>query len=596
MVGICAERSLEMVIAILGVLKAGAAYVPIDTADPGQRVEGTLVDAEVKLLLTQEAVVERLELKGQELVCLDREWEQIEKQSSEEPGVRVEVGGLAYVIYTSGSTGKPKGAMNTHGGIRNRLLWMQGQYGMDETDRVLQKTTFSFDVSVWEFVWPLMRGAALVMARPGGHKDGGYLLGVIKEEEITTMHFVPSMLGVFLEERVEEARSLRRVICSGEALTRELEERTRKRTGAEVSNLYGPTEAAIDVTYWICGGEGGVGWAPIGKPIANTEMYVLDGGLEATPVGVKGEIYIGGAGLARGYLRRAEMTAERFVPARYGERGGARMYRTGDVGRYLADGNIEFIGRADNQVKIRGYRIELGEIEAALNEHGSVKQSVVAASNDERGGKRLLGYVVGEEGATAAELKRHLRERLPEYMVPEAILKLDEMPVTASGKIDRKRLPAPPDAGRDVESEYVAARTPVEEIVVGIYEEVLKLDRVGIHDSFFEMGGHSLLATQIVSRVKNAFGVAIEVRSIFEGPTAEALGRVIEDAIRDGVKDDAPIFNIVDRPDARPSALNASSRTENGAGHKEQDVQEESDIRRLRAIKRKGINLSSETV
>jgi amino acid adenylation domain-containing protein len=316
LVGICAERSLEMVIAILGVLKAGAAYVPIDTTDPGQRVEGTLVDAEVKLLLTQEAVVERLELKGQELVCLDREWEQIEKQSSEEPGVRVEVGGLAYVIYTSGSTGKPKGAMNTHGGIRNRLLWMQEQYGLDETDRVLQKTTFSFDVSVWEFVWPLMRGAALVMARPGGHKDGGYLLGVIKEEEITTMHFVPSMLGVFLEERVEEARSLRRVICSGEALPRELEERTRKRTGAEVSNLYGPTEAAIDVTYWICAGEGGGGWAPIGKPIANTEMYVLDGGLEAAPVGVKGEIYIGGAGLARGYLRRAEMTAERFVPAR----------------------------------------------------------------------------------------------------------------------------------------------------------------------------------------------------------------------------------------------------------------------------------------
>jgi acyl carrier protein len=272
------------------------------------------------------------------------------------------------------------------------------------------------------------------------------------------------------------------------------------------------------------------------------------------------------------------------------------MYRTGDVGRYLSDGNIEFIGRADNQVKIRGYRIELGEIEAALNEHESVKQSVVAASDDERGGKRLLGYVVGEEGATAAELKRHLRERLPEYMVPEAILKLDEMPVTASGKIDRKRLPSPPDAVRDVEAEYVAARTPVEEIVVGIYEEVLKLDRVGIHDSFFEMGGHSLLATQIVSRVKNTFGVAIEVRNIFEGPTAEALGRVIEDAIRDGVKDDAPIFNIVDRPDARPSALNALSRTENGAGHKEQDVQEESDIRRLRAIKRKGINLSSETV
>jgi amino acid adenylation domain-containing protein len=594
LVGICAERSLEMVIAILGVLKAGAAYVPIDTADPRQRIEGTLGDAEVKLLLTQEAVVESLELSGQELVCLDREWDRIERCGGEEPEAAVDGEGLAYVIYTSGSTGKPKGAMNTHAGIRNRLLWMQEQYGLEETDRVLQKTTFSFDVSVWEFLWPLMTGAALVMARPGGHKDGGYLLGVIKEEEITTAHFVPSMLGVFLEERVEEARSLRRVICSGEALPRELEESARKRTGAEVSNLYGPTEAAIDVTYWICNGEGVVGWAPIGKPIANTETYVLDSWMEATPVGVKGEIYIGGAGLARGYLRRGEMTAERFMPSRYGVRGGERMYRTGDVGKYLADGNIEFIGRADNQVKIRGYRIELGEIEAVLNEHQSVKQSVVAASEDGRGGKRLLGYVVGEEWATAAELKRYLRERLPEYMVPEAIVILDEMPVTANGKIDRKRLPPAPGVGSNVASEYVAARTPVEEMVVGIYEEVLKLDRVGIHDNFFEMGGHSLLATQIVSRVKNAFGVAIEVRNIFEDPTAEALGRVVEGAIRASVKDEPPLPGIVDRPDALPSALSVPPGAENGAGHKERAAQEESDIRKLRAIKRKGINLSSE--
>jgi amino acid adenylation domain-containing protein len=357
LVGICAERSLEMVIAILGVLKAGAAYVPIDTADPRLRIEGTLEDAEVKLLLTQEAVVESLELRDQEPVCLDREWDRIGGNSSEEPEAGVECEGLAYVIYTSGSTGKPKGAMNTHGGIRNRLLWMQERYGLGETDRVLQKTTFSFDVSVWEFLWPLMTGAALVMARPGGHKDGGYLLGVIKEEEITTIHFVPSMLGVFIEERVEEARSLRRVICSGEALARELEERTRKRTGAQVSNLYGPTEAAVDVTCWVGEGDGERGAAPIGKPIANTEMYVLDSELEAAPVGVKGEIYISGAGLARGYLRRAELTGERFIPARHGGRPGERMYRTGDVGKYLPDGNIEFIGRADNQVKIRGYRI-----------------------------------------------------------------------------------------------------------------------------------------------------------------------------------------------------------------------------------------------
>src|SRR5262249_32606817 len=301
LVGICAERSAEMVIAILGVMKAGAAYVPIDPADPRQRIESTLEDALVKVLLTQERLLGGLGTKNQAIVYLDKNWDQIGSYSCEEPINVASSDGLVYAIYTSGSTGKPKGVMNTHRGIRNRLLWMQEKYHLDETDRVLQKTTFSFDVSVWEFLWPLMTGAVLVMARPGGHQESEYLLRVIKEEEITTIHFVPSMLGVFLEEPVEEAGSLRRVICSGEALTKDLERGIRSRTRAQVSNLYGPTEAAIDVTYWISEGEGERPVVPIGKPIANTRMYILDRELEPVPVGVRGELYISGVGVARGY-------------------------------------------------------------------------------------------------------------------------------------------------------------------------------------------------------------------------------------------------------------------------------------------------------
>ncbi|MBO0782396.1 MAG: amino acid adenylation domain-containing protein, partial [Ktedonobacteraceae bacterium] len=539
-VAICAERSLEMVIAILGVLKAGAAYLPVDTADPRQRIELTLADAQARLLLTQERLLGLLEWQNEEVVCLDRDWEEIGRYSGEAAVSEVREEGMAYVIYTSGSTGRPKGVMNTHEGIRNRLLWMQEKYGLEESDRVLQKTTFSFDVSVWELLWPLMSGAVLVMARVGGQKDSEYLLRAIKEEEITTIHFVPSMLRVFLEERIEEVRSLRRVLCSGEALTKELEEGVRRRTQARVSNLYGPTEAAIDVSWWENEGEEEKEVIPIGKPIANIKLYVLDGELEAVPVGVRGEIYIGGVGLARGYQRRAELTAERFVPHRLSGRGGERLYRTGDVGRYLADGNIEYLGRTDEQVKVRGYRIELGEIEAALNAHRSVKQSAVVTRDDGRGGKRLIGYVVFEEAVTVGELKRHVRERLPEYMVPETIVVLEEIPLTASGKLDRRRLPVVNEMGRGEEQEYVAPRTPVEEIVCGFFGEVLKRDRIGVEDNFFEMGGHSLLATQVISRVKRRMGVGIGVRSIFEGPTAAGLARRIEDAMRAGEKDGAP--------------------------------------------------------
>jgi amino acid adenylation domain-containing protein len=539
-VGLCLERSVEMVVALLGALKAGASYLPLDPETPLERLSLMLEESAVGVTLTERGLKERLSGYEKQTICLSEAWEKIGEESQSEPESETDAGNMAYVIYTSGSTGRPKGVMNTHAGIRNRLLWMQDQYELDENDRVLQKTTYSFDVSVWEFLWPLMRGAALVMAQRGGHRDSQYLLNVIKQEGITTIHFVPSMLEVFLEEKVEEATSLRRVICSGEALTKNLEQRLLSRTQAQVSNLYGPTEAAIDVSYWISERDRAGQSTPIGRPIANIQMHILGQELEVAPLGARGEIYISGIGLARGYIGRPELTGERFIPNRFSRNPGERSYRTGDVGRYLSDGNIEFIGRTDKQVKVRGYRIELGEIEAVLNEHRLVKQSVVIVNEDERGNKRLLGYVVGEEKLVVAELRKLARERLPEYMVPEAIVALKEMPVTANGKIDRQRLPLvalTKGAAGQLEQEYRRPPTPVEEIIVGIFEEVLKLDGVGIHDNFFEIGGHSLLATQVISRVRNRFGVEIGVRSIFKDPTVEGLGRVIEGSMRAGDRD-----------------------------------------------------------
>lgn len=390
LVGICLERSLEMVIGLLGILKAGAAYVPLEPSYPQERLNLMIEEAGIRVVLTQQRFRELLSINA---ICLDVDWKDIAGESKENPAVTTVPGNLAYVIYTSGSTGKPKGSMLTHEGICNRLLWMQDAYQLTIADRVLQKTPYTFDVSVWEFFWPLITGARLVMARPGGQGDSRYLVETIKQEKITTIHFVPSMLAVFLEERgAGECRSLKRVICSGEALPYELKEKFVKLLSAELHNLYGPTEASVDVTYWDCRSTTERPVVPIGRPIANTQIYVLDKNLQAVPFGVPGELYIGGIGLARGYLQRADLTAERFLPDPFGVEG-ARIYRTGDLARYLADGNIEYLGRTDHQVKLRGFRIELGEIEAALSEHPAVQQAAVVA-REENGSKRLVAYVV----------------------------------------------------------------------------------------------------------------------------------------------------------------------------------------------------------
>ncbi|HEX9939641.1 MAG TPA: AMP-binding protein, partial [Longimicrobium sp.] len=392
---------------------------------------------------------------------------------------------------------------------------------------MLQKTPFGFDVSVWEFFWPLQQGARLVMARPDGHRDPAYLRDIIEGEGVTTLHFVPSMLQPFVET-VEAGRcaSLRNVVCSGEALPAALVRRFYDRFAGPVvlTNLYGPTEAAVDVSCWTCAREDAGGVVPIGRPVWNTALYVLDAALKPVPIGTPGELYIGGVQVARGYQGRAAMTAERFIPDPFSTERGTRLYRTGDRARWRADGAIEYLGRLDFQVKVRGFRIELGEIEAVLRQAAGVRDCTVVARAD-AGEQRLVAYVVG--GAEAEALRAHVRRSLPEYMLPSAFVFLDALPLTPNGKLDRKALPAPELAS--AEETYVAPRTPVEEVLAGIWAEVLRLERVGVEDSFFELGGHSLLATRVISRVRDVFAIELPLRALFEGPTvAELAGRVEE--------------------------------------------------------------------
>jgi amino acid adenylation domain-containing protein len=531
LVALCAERSLEMVVGLWAILKAGGAYLPLDPEYPKDRLAFMLEDAQVSVLLTQEHLLDRLPPHDAQVLCLDTDWPALAGQAKGNLSVPMTPEHLAYVIYTSGSTGRPKGAQIPHRGICNRLLWMQDAYRLSAADRVLQKTPYSFDVSVWEFFWPLLTGARLVIAKPGGHRDSAYLVRLIAEQQVTVLHFVPSMLQVFLEEPgLERCTSLRHVVCSGEALPWELQKRFYGRLSANLHNLYGPTEASVDVTSWACERWSDLGVVPIGRPIANTQMYVLDRYLQPVPPGIPGELHIGGVGLARGYLKRPELTAEKFIPDPFGA-AGARLYKTGDMARWRSDGSLEYLGRLDHQVKIRGFRIELGEIEAVLGQHAGVREAVVLAREDGPAGKHLVAYIVArqaEAAPTANELRGLLKEKLPEYMVPGAFVFLEAMPLTASGKVNRRALPAPEIGAGAAATEYVAPRTPLEELIAGLWAEVLGVERVGVHDNFFALGGHSLLATQLVSRVRGHFAVELPLRNLFETPTVAGLAERIE--------------------------------------------------------------------
>jgi len=531
-VGVALARSFDLVVALLGVLKAGGAYVPLDPEYPEERLRFMLEDSGVTVLLTEERLLARLppdsEERGVRALCLDG-GPAVAGQPEGRPETGASSDHAAYAIFTSGSTGRPKAAVNTHRAIVNRLLWMQEAYGLTAADGVLQKTPFSFDVSVWEFFWPLITGTRLVIARPGGHQDPAYLAATIAEQGITTLHFVPSMLQLFLEEDLAGCTGLRRVFASGEALPPELARRFFARLtapfGVELHNLYGPTEAAVDVTFHPC--RPGEERLPIGRPVANTRIHLLDRHGGPVAMGVPGELHIGGVQVGRGYLRRPELTAERFVPDPFGERG-ARLYRTGDLARRLADGEVEYLGRGDHQVKVRGCRIELGEIDAALSAHPGVRDAVTLARRDSPGDQRLVAYVVAaapQVPATwTAELRAALKAKLPDFMVPAAFVPLPALPLLPNGKLDRVALPRPEAGGAAAQSAPIALpRTEAERAIAGIWREVLGRPEVGIDDNFFDLGGHSLLLVRVQRRLRELLDRDLPLVELFRHPTVGAL-------------------------------------------------------------------------
>jgi amino acid adenylation domain-containing protein len=532
-VAICMERCPEMVVGLLGILKAGGVYVPLDPAYPKERLSFMMEDAHTAVLLTRGHMVEHVPGHGIHAVYLDSAWEAIAAMSEKNPVTGATARNLAYILYTSGSTGQPKGVMVEHRGLCNAINWITQTLDLSAEDRCLLKTPITFDAAGRELFPTLLTGGRLVIAEADGHRDSRYLAEAIRSARISIFHCVPSLLQFLVEEPAfDDSPALRAVMCGGEALPTQVVERFQRRSKAKLYNVYGPTETIIDSTCWLCEGANHCSSSPIGRPIPNAHIYILNNALHPVPIGVAGQMHIGGVGLARGYLNQPELTAAKFIPDPFSAEPGARMYQTGDLARYLHDGNIEFLGRADHQVKIRGFRIEPGEIEAALGQHPAVRKAVVLAREDAPGEKRLVAYVVAE--STADELRRFLKDKLPDQMVPAVFVLLDALPLLSNGKIDRRALPAPDRTRPELDRTFVAPRTPTEELLVGIWAQVLDLGRVGIHDNFFDLGGHSLLATQAVSRMRDAFQVDIPLRRLFEVPTVAGLAESIEAARQAG--------------------------------------------------------------
>ncbi|WP_081858073.1 non-ribosomal peptide synthetase [Thiomonas sp. FB-Cd] len=529
LVGVCAPRGIELTVALLGVCLSGAAYVPLEPSLPTSRLADMVADAKLGLLLAHTPDRDRHAAAfGPDLptISLDVALPGLDVGSEE-----IDLLGVpddpAYVLFTSGSTGRPKGAINSHRGIVNRLLWMQEAYALEPGERVLQKTPFSFDVSVWEFFWPLMVGATLVVAKPDGHRDSAYLVELVQRQRIDVLHFVPSMLHFFLDEpAATQCTSVRRVVCSGEALPRELVERFfAVLPQARLANLYGPTEAAVDVSSWECRPDASAQRVPIGAPIANTQLHVLDAGLRPLPIGVAGEMYIGGVQVGLGYVSQADLTTERFLPDPFNP--GGRLYKTGDMARWRSDGALDYLGRIDDQIKLRGYRIELGEIEIRLLALPSVSQAVAVAREDQPGDMRIVAYVTGASSLEGNALRQALRAQLPDYMVPACVLPLPAIPLLSNGKVNRRALPAPSRAVGQSD-QRVDARNPIEKATIAAMENVLKLPGMSVHDDFFALGGHSLLAARLIAQINREFDLNLPLRAVFQAPTAEQLAAVVE--------------------------------------------------------------------
>jgi amino acid adenylation domain-containing protein len=527
LVGICVERSLEMVVGILGILKAGGAYLPLDPAYPKERLAFMLDDARPKVVLTQLRLVNSLPKNGAKSMALDSESETFITESPENPDSSVWLDHLAYVIYTSGSTGKPKGVMIPHAAVVNFLHFMQQQLELGPQDVLLAVTTLSFDIAGLEIFLPLSVGAQVALVSREVASDGVLLSAELKRTSTTVMQATPATWRLLLEAGWEGGPHLK-ILCGGEAWSAELANELLMRCGS-LWNMYGPTETTI----WSTAHKVADAAKPvaIGRPIANTTIYLLDKNLNPVPIGVPGELHIGGAGLARGYHNRPELTAEKFIPDPFSTEPGARLYKTGDKVRHLPDGNIEFLGRMDHQVKIRGFRIELGEIETVLGQCSSVGVCVVVVREDVPGDKRLVAYLTAKAGEppNVSELRSLLQTKLPEYMVPSAFVTLDRFPLTPSGKLDRKALPMPDLARPELEKAFVAPRTRTEEVLAGIWCEVLGLKQVGVHDNFFDLGGHSLLAVRLQARVEKQLGKRLPLAAFFQSPTVGELAALLTD-------------------------------------------------------------------
>lgn len=539
LVGLCMERSVDLFVGLLGILKAGGAYVPLDAALPSGRLEFILADTGVSVLLTQARLVDRLPAHQAQVVCLDTEKAAIAQERETNPVSEAKAQHLAYVIYTSGSTGTPKGVLVPHQAVVNHNMAVARQFGLQASDRILQFHSISFDAAVEELFPSWLSGAAIVLPRDGMPAPDGELLRLIEYEQLTVLNLPTAYwhewVSALSDLKVGVPAPLRLVVVGGEKILPERVSTWQRVAGAQVRwiNTYGPTETTVIATLHEPASEthsqSGDAEIPIGRPLANVRVYILDERLQPVPVGMVGELYIGGVGLARGYLQRPDLTAEQFVPDPFSEQPGSRLYRTGDLARYQPDGAIAFVGRHDQQVKIRGFRVELGEVETVLRRHPAVREAVVI-HDEGNGGGRLVGYVVTEpeQEVSGSELRGFLQQRLPEYMVPTTFVELDVLPHTPTGKVDRQALPLPAPSRPDLAQPFVAPRTPAEETLAGIWTEVLRIERVGIHDNFFELGGHSLLATQVMSRVRSVFAVELPLRRFFESPTVAGLAESLD--------------------------------------------------------------------
>ncbi|HRP55249.1 amino acid adenylation domain-containing protein [Agriterribacter sp.] len=541
-VGVCVERSDKLIVSFLAILKAGAAYIPMDPSYPAGRLQMVIDDAGMEAMISQHSMYDNLFSYGGSVIFLDEEWEKIMKEEQNNPNVDPDELSIAYVIYTSGSTGRPKGVMIPHAAICNHMLWMKEQFPLDLTDMVMQRTAYSFDASVWEFYAPLIAGSRLFIAEDEESRDPDYLVEKIIQYSITVLQVVPSMLRLLLEHPdIDQCVSLKRVYCGGSVLLPKSVQAFYRLLPAQLYNLYGPTEATIDVSCWHCRIEKDHERVSIGKPISNIRFYVLDKEMNPVPIGIPGELWIGGSGLARGYLGNRLLTAAKFQPDPFSGKPGERMYRTGDKVRYRTDGNLEYLERIDQQIKLRGFRIEPGDIESALRSHGEVNDALVLLHQLQNDEQLLIAYIIPEHidltGATAystllSSVNDHLRQKLPEYMVPALIMPIPSIPLKPNGKIDLSMLPGIPQNHTGLSHSYAPPETNHEMVLTGIWANLFKLERVGIHDHFFRLlGGNSLLATQMTSRVREHFRISIPLQGIFKAPTIHLFGKLIEEHI-----------------------------------------------------------------